>query len=236
MQVIILNSGVGLRLLPYTKSKPKCLLKINNKSILEYQMDLLISQDLRKFIITTGPFENQIKELISSRYPNLEVTFVNNSKFESTNYIYSIWLAKDQIDEDILLLHGDLIFDPILLSRLLEKKNGNYVPVNNLITPPEKDFKAEIKDSYVSKISVNLFGNNVFFLAPIYLLSKTSFSEWLSMMETFIETGNVKCYAEDALNEILDLIKLKPLYFKDEICMEIDSEEDLNKAKELLNK
>ena len=85
-----------------------------------------------------------------------------------------------------------------MLSNLLEKKDGNYVLVNKAIKPPEKDFKAEIKENIVNKISVYLSGENNFFLAPFYLFLKESFSIWLSKIDSFVDSGNVKCYAEDA--------------------------------------
>ena len=86
----------------------------------------------------------------------------------------------------------------------------------------------------MNKISVYLSGENNFFLAPFYLFLKESFSIWLSKIDSFVDSGNVKCYAEDALNEITEDIQIKPLYYEDEICMEIDSKKDLEKARALL--
>ncbi|MBY9002313.1 MAG: NTP transferase domain-containing protein [Candidatus Heimdallarchaeota archaeon] len=107
MQAIILNSGIGKRLLSLTSVKPKCLLEIKGKKILEYQLEALTENNIENILITTGPFENQIKDFVSQRFPNLNITYVNNPKYETTNYIYSIWLAKNQIEDTVILLHGD---------------------------------------------------------------------------------------------------------------------------------
>ena len=104
MKALILNSGTGKRLKPVTDDIPKCLIRVNGQSILERQLEILESFSIRKFIITTGPFENKIKKLISEIFSNLDVTYIHNPKFQSTNYIYSMWLARNVIDDDILRL------------------------------------------------------------------------------------------------------------------------------------
>ncbi|MHA1222227.1 MAG: phosphocholine cytidylyltransferase family protein [Candidatus Heimdallarchaeaceae archaeon] len=232
MKVIILNSGIGKRLFPHTKNIPKCLIKINGKSILEYQLDLMNKQNLSNFIITTGPFESKIKNLISENYSHLEVQYIHNPRYAKTNYIYSLWLTKDEIDdENILLIHGDLIFDESLLCQLLEKKSGNYVLVNNSIQIPEKDFKAKIENNLVKKISVELKEENAVFLAPFYKFSGEDFMQWLNEIDLFIKENKVSFYAEDVLNNILHKIFLKPIFFYNELCMEIDTLNDLLKVR-----
>ncbi|MBA7536657.1 hypothetical protein ES705_28921 [subsurface metagenome] len=145
-----------------------------------------------------------------------------------------MWLVKEKVHDDILLLHGDLIFDQNLLTKLINEQRGNYVLVNNFISPPEKDFKSRIKDGYVKKISVKLKGDGVFFLAPFYRITRNDFLQWLNKIDEYVEKNELNYYAEDALNEILDDVKLLPLFYKKEICMEIDSEEDLFEARKLL--
>ncbi len=230
MKAIILASGIGKRLKPITDEKPKCLVKINEKSILEYQLDSLYRSNIKNVAITTGPFEEQIKNLLKKNYQHMNVILVKNPKYNSTNYIYSLWLTKEFIDEDIILIHGDLIFDYVLLKKIHDKKE-NGVLVNKTITPPKKDFKAFVKETYVRKIGVNLFGKNAFFCLPLYKFSKKDFLVWMDEIEKEINHGNVNIYAEDALNNILDKILLYPVYYSEEFCMEIDTLEDLKKAR-----
>ena len=233
MKALILNSGIGERLLPLTEDKPKALIKVGDKSLLGHQLDNLIEFNIRDIIITTGPFEDKIKRYVRGRYPNINVSYVNNPKYDITNYIYSMWLTKELIDDDIILLHGDLLFDKRLLDKLINEKT-NCVLVNRKIRAPEKDFKAVIENNRVVKIGVDFFGVNVFFSAPLYKFSKSDFLYWLDEIEKFIEKGDTKSYAEDVFNKISDKLILRPLYFDDEFCMEIDNKEDLEKAKNLL--
>jgi len=254
MKAIILASGEGKRLRPLTDNLPKPLIKIGDKTILGHQLDNLIRCSIWDIIITTGPFEDKIKEYVKEKYPDLEVSYVNNPKYETTNYIYSMWLTKGLIDDDIILLHGDLVFDKKLLERLINEKpflrkksftkrninkmhlvydeeNVNCVLVNRKIKPPEKDFKAVIENNRVVKIGVEFYGENAFFSAPLYKFSKSDFLCWLDEIEKFIRRGDMNSYAEDAFNKISDKVMLRPLYSDEEFCMEIDTMEDLEIAR-----
>lgn len=234
MKALILNSGRGERLRPLTEDKPKALIKIGDKTILDYQMDNLIGCGIRNIIITTGPFEDKIKMHVKEMYPEADVSYVNNPKYETTNYIYSMWLTRKLIDDDIILLHGDLLFEEKLLERLIKEECENCVLVNRKIRAPEKDFKAVVKNNRVVKIGVEFSGENAFFSAPLYKFSKADFLYWLNEIEEFIQKGDVKRYAEDAFNKISDKIMLRPVYFDDELCMEIDTTEDLRMARSLI--
>ena len=158
---------------------------------------------------------------------------MNNPRYDSTNYIYSLWLTRDLIDDDIILIHGDLMFTSDLLGKMIKTK-GNLVLVNKTVKPPKKDFKAVINDNRVERIGVDFFGENAFFSLPLYKFSSNDFSIWINEIEKEIRKGNVNCYAEDAFNNISNEIILKPLYFTDEFCMEIDTNEDLRKARAVL--
>jgi len=236
MKVIILNAGIGKRLAPLTNKLPKCLVKISDdNTILDHQLKNIIKFGFRDFIIPTGPFEEQIKNYIKENYPSIKVQYINNPLYDKTNYIYSLYLAKETIDDDVLYSHGDLIFSENLVKLLLDSKDSDCVLVNKEIPPPVKDFKAIILNDKINKIGVNLFGENTAFLAPLYKLSKEFMIQWLTHIENFVKNNRVNCYAEDALNEILDIRQLKPCYYN-EFCVEIDDHEDLEGVKNYLSK
>lgn len=233
MKAIILNSGVGERLRPLTDNKPKALIKIGDKTLLDYQMDSLLGCDIKDIIITTGHFGNKIRGYVMKKYPDINVSFVDNPRYVTTNYIYSLWLTKGLIDDDVILLHGDLLFDGKLLPEMISQKS-NCVLVNRDMKLPEKDFKAVVEHNRVVKIGREFFGKNAFFCAPLYKFSKADFSYWLGVIEKCIKRGDTKSYAEDAFNKISGKIALQPLYFDDEVCVEIDTTEDLEIARNLV--
>ena len=234
MKAIILASGIGKRLRPLTNKNPKSLIKINNKTIVECQINKLLKYKIKDIVLTTGPFENKLKKFLKEKYKNLDITYVNNSRYDKTNYIYSLWLTKEYINDDIILLHGDLIFDEKLLKKLIAKKE-NLVLINKEAKIPKKDFKAVIEKNKVIKIGVNFFTNNSYLSMPMYKFSKKDFLIWMNEIEKEIKKGNLNIYAEDVFNKISNKINLKPLFFYKEICMEIDTKEDLEKAKKIIS-
>lgn len=233
MKILILNSGIGSRLKPLTNKIPKCLLKINEKSIIEYQLESFSSFGLTKFIITTGFLDSKLRNFVQKRFSNLDIKFVYNPKFEITNYIYSIWLTKRLIDEDIILIHGDLIFEAEILNKILNQQK-NSVLVDSKTDLPKKDFKCLIRENRIKKIGVDIFDKDAFPLLPVYYWKEKDFLRWIDEMEKFIKEGRTNCYAEDAFNKISDEIYLFPIFFNNLLCMEIDTINDLNLARRYL--
>ena len=233
MKALILASGKGERLYPVTKEIPKPLVEIGNRAILGSQIDNLIGCGITDVIITTGSFEAKIKEYVKERYSNLNVSYVHNPRYDSTNYIYSMWLTRELIDDNIILLHGDLLFEKKLLEKMIDEK-GNRVLVNKKVGAPEKDFKAVIVNDRVIKIGIEFIGENAFACLPMYKFSKGDFLFWLKECEQYIKKGDVNIYAENVFNNISDELLLYPLYFNDELCMEIDTKEELETAEKII--
>jgi choline kinase len=233
VKALILASGKGERLYPVTKEIPKPLVEIEDITILGSQLDNLIGCGITDVIITTGFFEAKIKEYVKKRYSNLKVSYVNNPRYNSTNCIYSMWLTREFIDDDTILLHGDLLFEEKLLERMIAEK-GNRVLVNKKMGVPEKDFKAVVVNDRVIKIGIEFIGENAFACLPMYKFSKSDFLFWLNECEQYIRKGEVNIYAENVFNEISDELLLYPLYFDDELCMEIDTREELEIARNKL--
>lgn len=230
MKAIILASGPGSRLFPLTKEIPKTLVEVNGVSLLERIIQSLIENNITDIIIATGYLEEKIKEFIKEKFPELKITFVKNPIYDRTNYIYSLWLARDPIGkDDIILLHGDLFFEPKLVGRIL-KEDKSCVLVSKNKEIPEKDFKARIKDGLITEIGVNIFGDDARFLLPLYKIVKDDFKAWLEGIEKFIKEGKVDCYAENVFNVMENRFKLYPVYYENEFAMEIDNLDDLEKA------
>jgi L-glutamine-phosphate cytidylyltransferase len=235
MKALLLNSGIGKRMGSLTKGQPKCLVPVRgNETILSLQIDALKANSIGDIIITTGPFEEQIKSYLKSLYGLDVFQFVHNPLYDSTNYIYSMLLAKDLLAGDIVIMHGDLVFDEILLRNILHSPYEDTVLVNPHVDLPEKDFKARIQSGRVTEISIHIFDEDCFFLIPMYKLSSTLCQKWWAEMEKFKEAGKLHVYAEDALNEILPHNALYPLYYSREFCSEIDDLKDLENVRKSL--
>lgn len=231
MKALILNSGTGSRMGELTKNKPKCLIELGNgETILSRQIRQLNENGIEEFIITVGPFREMITDYVRKEFPNSLIHFVNNPSYDTTNYIYSMFLAKELIDDEIILLHGDIVASDSLFSRFLINAATNSVMVDPTIDLPEKDFKARIENNAVAYISVDITSPQAVFLLPVYKLTYEFMQSWIEVIKKYIDYGKMKVYAEDALNEILCKGKLVlfPWKLTNGFCQEIDTKKDLN--------
>lgn len=228
MKALILNSGLGSRLKTLTSNSPKCLLKINDEyTILKRQLECLYKYNIKDVVITTGYLSQQIIDYCNELKLDMNINFVLNDKYDSTNYIYSIYLAKDYLaNEDIILMHGDLVFSDEVLSNLINSKTS-CMTITSFYPVIKKDFKVQVFNNRINKISVNIF-DNVFMGQPLYKMNKEDWNIWLEEICNFCNSGNTNVYAEEAFNNISDKCNIKPLDIEDKLCMEIDDEDDLS--------
>ena len=128
MKALILAAGTASRLRPLTEHTPKCLLKIGDRSLLQRSIDALRSNGIERFCIVTGYLHEMIEQFVTEHYPTLDVVFIHNSIFASTNNIYSLWLARSVAEgEDVLLLDSDLLYDPAIVGRVLSAQSPNIL-------------------------------------------------------------------------------------------------------------
>ena len=126
MKALILAAGMASRLRPLTNETPKCLLKIGQRCLLQRSIDALLAGGINEFVIVTGFMHEKIESFISATYPGLNVTFIHNEIFDSTNNIYSLWLARPEAEgKSILLLDSDLLYDPEIIKRIVADKADN---------------------------------------------------------------------------------------------------------------
>ncbi|MCX4268321.1 MAG: sugar phosphate nucleotidyltransferase [Lachnospiraceae bacterium] len=226
MQAIILNSGIGSRLKKYTMYNPKCMVSLfDDETIIQYQLKRLQQCGIKKVTISTGYMHRQLKEYIEKLSMDINFEFVYNEEYFKTNYIVSMDKIYN-IEDDILLLHGDLVFSSYVLQSILDKKTSCVV-VDTLLPLPEKDFKAKVLDGKVVKIGINYFGKDCVTLQPMYYLKKQDWLLWKKEIREFCIAEKTGVYAEEAFNKISDKICLEPFDIQGALCNEIDNEEDL---------
>ncbi len=232
MKAIIFNSGLGHRMGNETKTHHKSMtLLYNGETIFHRQIRLLSAEGVRDFIVTTGPFEEQLKAE-AAKFPKLNFTFVRNDIYDKTNYIYSMYLARDYIDDNMLFLHGDLVFNRKLVHDMINNAYASCATVNFTKALPEKDFKGRVIVDKVHEVSINIFDNNCFAFQPFYKLSKAAASAWVGKVVEFIHNGEVKCYAENALNEIFPALNVYAYSYENDFIDEIDNMEDYSRVNE----
>lgn len=126
-QCIILAAGASTRLRPLTDNKPKCLLKIGDKTLLEHTIDNVLAVGIKEIAIVIGYKAQMIREFVKRQFPYVRLRFILNPTYASTNNAYSLWLARRflenrnrKIDNTLLLLDSDILFSSQLLHFLLQ--------------------------------------------------------------------------------------------------------------------
>ena len=129
MKAIILAAGMASRLRPLTLTTPKSLLKVGERSLLQRSMDALIANGVKEFCIVTGYLHEMIEDFVKEQYADsIQVTFIYNKVYETTNNIYSLWLARPFAEgQEVLLLDSDLLYDPQIVTRVLATDAPNVL-------------------------------------------------------------------------------------------------------------
>jgi choline kinase len=238
MKTVILAAGAGSRLKPLTDNLPKCLLKAGDKSILEMTIENLLETGNSEIIIVTGYLDNMIREFMRNRFPQLKVTYIFNSLYTSTNNIYSLWLTRDEVKgNDMLMMDSDIIFDKSIITKLLASGYKNCLALKRHEVHEEEikvrvdakgcviEIGKNVKPSEAAgeSIGIELFGNEIL-------------PELFGIIDRMVVTDKkVNIFYEAAFQELAD--KKNDLFVVDTSeypCMEIDTKEDLIAANELI--
>ena len=232
MKALIYNSGLGKRMGDLTKDKPKSMVMLKNgETIFERQLRLLNECGIKDVVVTTGPFKEKIEAVVKEKqYKDMNIILVENPIYDKTNYIYSMYCAKEYLDDDMILLHGDLVFNRGLLQKVIDSSFCDLVTINREKKLPEKDFKGRIKDGKLQEVSINIFDKDCFALQPMYKLSKETLRKWVDRTVSFIESGNDKVYAENAFNTILPNLEVHEFSYVDDFIDEVDNPDDLERV------
>ena len=129
MKAIILAAGTASRLRPLTLHTPKSLLKVGERTLLQRSMDALVANGIREFCIVTGYLHEMIEDFVRRTYgDSISVTFIYNEVYETTNNIYSLWLARPEAEgQEVLLLDSDLLYDGQIVGRILTDGHDNVL-------------------------------------------------------------------------------------------------------------
>ena len=154
MKAVILAAGQGTRIRSVHGEHPKCLIEVDNTTILDHQLDALSMAGIDDVAIIVGYEKEQIIEHVKSRKPNApqRIHLVENPAFAITNNIYSLWLALEWLRGDsFAVLNADVIFDPEILSAAVCPN----APISMIVDPlwRSETMKVIIEDDHVIQMS-----------------------------------------------------------------------------------
>ncbi len=153
MNIVFLAAGKSSRIYKEV-GKPKCLLKINNQSIISNLLKNLKGLKIKKINIVTGFKSYLIKKELKK---NKKINYIYNKYFNSREMLYSLILALKKIDDDIIFSYTDIIYDRSIIKKLISKKNNIYLPIlknwKNVWIKRKKEIKSDAEDLQIDKNS-----------------------------------------------------------------------------------
>ncbi len=232
---LLLAAGTGSRLQPLTGDVPKCLTEVNGTTILERLIRSLVIADIDRLVIVVGHLEDCVRDFVDGLGSGLSIEYVRAEKYRSTNNIYSLWLARQVMQEPFLLVECDLVFEDDLLremlvpdrmavSHLLPWMNGTTVTLDpaRRVTHFHMD-KSQPVDELAYK-TVNM-----------YSFSRSSWQRISKKLDQYISAGRVNDYYEMVFAEMVadrDLA-FDAVVFDEQRWYEVDTLGDLYEAERL---
>ena len=238
-KAVILAAGVGNRLRPLTDRLPKCLVPVNGVPILVNTLTHLADSGIRETVIVIGHLKEIILERIGDRFRGMKITYVESERYATTNNIYSLWLAREYLDEDVLLLEADVYFERELLDSLLRARGENHAVVahhqswmsGTVVRLDEHDNIETMVESRQQGPDFDY--SNTFKTVNIYRFGGRFLREhFLPCLDATITLGNVHDYYETVLNELCNQngLTLAAVRCDDISWIEIDNQDDLTAA------
>lgn len=236
MKAIILAGGQAKRLKSITDNKPKCLLRINEKSIIDYQIKALKKNNIKEIIIVVGFQAKKLMQYLTKIYPEINFVFIKNKIFNNTNAAYSLWLAKKYLINSVIYLNSDVLCDPNIIRKIIESKKKCITAIQRISWDKEEVNVIINKNSQIIKIGKDIDKKNRYgeFIG-VTKLSKEFNQKLISVLDNlFISNKNLKKFAADAIN--LTIQNSSQMYILDVThlpAIEIDTIKDYERAKKL---
>ena len=234
MKAIILAAGVGSRLRPITNEVPKCLVNVNGKSIIDYQIEAYINAGISEIVIITGHLHEKLVEYVKNKYSDINIVFIHNADYETTNNMYSLYLAKNLISDEFIMSNADVVFSKDMVKLLIQNENESLIAVDK-DNYNEESMKIVVSDR-VLNISKQIeekdaYGTSI----DLYKFNKEATIEMFKEIDKVINKEyNLNSWTEVALNSILDKIIFKPFDIGNRFWYEIDNHTDLEAAEAIV--
>jgi len=219
----------------FTEHSPKCLARVNGVPILVNALVNLCESGIEETVIVVGHLKEKIYDMVGSSFNGMRITYIESDRYATTNNIYSLWLAREHMTEDILLLEADVFFERLLLDRMLLYGNCSVAAVaryqpwmsGTVVNLDDDENIAELIDG--RRQGSDFDYSKVLKTINIYLLQHDFLREqFVPQMEAFVGAGDVNQYYETIIH---DTVSTKQYAMKALVCddikwNEIDDEND----------
>jgi choline kinase len=232
MKAVILAAGQSKRLRPLTEDKPKCMLLVRGKPLLDYHIEALMRNGITEIVVIVGYKKEIIITHLKLTYPKLSFSFVENNEYTSTGAAYSLWLARDHFRETVLCLHSDVLYRANIIKRIRKHPHATVTAIQRVPWDEEQVNVVTDSTSRITEIGKQVSKERSYG----EFIGVTKFDRSFALLliqslEKLISSGNKTAYAVDAVHSVIqqggDLYALDITDLK---TFEIDTPTDLAEA------
>lgn len=236
LKAVICAAGIGERLAPLTKDCPKPLLKIGEKTILENMLDNISLSGITEVVIVVGFEAEKIKDKISEKYKNCNIKYIYNKDYKTTNNIYSLWLAKEEIKDGMVFFNGDIIFHSSILINLINDSYRDSIVVDFKCDLFDDAMKARFENDKLVEIGKNIQEKPDSWAIGIYKLSQKTSGRYFEISERlFKDRKNKNISFVAPLQEMCENFLIKGHSVNNCEWIEVDTSEDYEEAKKRID-
>ncbi len=238
IKAIILAAGVGSRIRPLTDNCPKSLLMLDGKTILEMMISSILACGIKEIIIVLGYLPEQIRTFITTNFPDVDVTYIYNERYEDTNTGFSLMLTKEHIGNSAFIkFDADVVFARNILSNLINIEYENCLCIDKNIQLEAEEVKVILKGSNkVFKANklvdpAEAAGESI---GIEKISNKTAIALFAELNLMMKDKNNYQAYYEAAYERLIDKnILFHAMDITGLKWIEIDTLEDYNEAKSI---
>ncbi|MGB5748991.1 MAG: phosphocholine cytidylyltransferase family protein [Desulfobacterales bacterium] len=239
LQAVILAAGKGTRLQAKTDDRPKAMIEIEGKPLLEYSLDALIENGITDVILVIGFRHETITRRFGTDYRSLKIHYVLNDNYAGSGSMYSLSLVKDLIEDEILLMESDLLYESRAISLLLDGGHANAILVAGLSGSGDEVYICANDKQEITELGKNIPAsskkNAIGELAGISKFQRKFLQIVFSNAQEDFLNGNINYHYEECVfRTSQQTIPVHAVPGKDLAWIEIDTAEDLQNAQELI--
>ena len=236
---VILAAGMAKRLRPLTDTKPKCLLKVGERTLLERTVDAMHQAGITEFLVVTGYRGEMIREFLTTHYPQATIQYLDNVDYEHNNNIYSLWMACQKVrGYDFLLMDSDILCDPAAVVRIAQEQTAALAVNRHELG--EEEMKVVV-DSYnrITEISKTCRPEDAMGESVGIEKITADYSETLAreLDQMILQEGLIDIFYERAFERLIPQgHTFKVVDTTHYFSYELDTPEDFQRAQELIPK
>ncbi len=234
MKVFILAAGEGRRLLPLTEKVPKCMIEIDGRPLLFYAIENIKKTGLKEkdIVLIVGHRKEAIEKRIS---PIIKIIY--NPYYNTKNNIYSVYLAKEFVDEDMVILNSDILFDYRIMEKVLNTSFENSIIVDIREDLTEEDMKVICEMGKLKRIAKTIPLSQACgeYIGIARFKGKGVF-KLFSKIEEILSKGGENEWYEKAFDEMAEEVEIGCIPTEGYLWTEIDTFEDLENAQRIVKR